>query len=122
MFVSRQRRCRRVQSGWLIGLAGLPIAMVAVTQSAAASSVLGLPLGKNGLPATWLGEALTVALAFALPAVLAGLFVTARRATQRLGTRGVVLVATSAGVALAGAVAVEHDPSLLTHLTAWLAQ
>ena len=119
MFVSRQRRNRRDLVWPPAALTGIPAITLLATMPAASSSVLGLPVGKNGLLTTWAGEALTVALAFALPAVLAGMFVGVRRAGQRLGTRGIVLVAAAMLVAGLGAVAVDQQPELITRFAAW---
>ena len=121
MFSLRLRRHRRDLLRRFESLAFGAAVVLTMAVPAGATSVLGIPVGKNGLPATWIGEAVTVAAAFALPALVAGLAVGFRRATRRLGTRGVVLVAAIATVTSLGAVAVDQQPELLTKFTEWIA-
>jgi hypothetical protein len=56
------------------------------------------------LPATFLGEVAVVALAFSMPALVAGLWLGLKRLGQRLGRRG-ALVGASLGVMAASAAA-----------------
>jgi hypothetical protein len=41
------------------------------------------PFGRTGLPSSWIGEALMVSLAFALPAIIAGMTIALRRVFAR---------------------------------------
>lgn len=122
MCVLRQRLRRRDLLRYGMIMVAVIFSTVVSGQPAEATSLLGLPVGKNGLPATWVGEALTVAMAFALPAVVAGLFVGARRVTQRLGKRSFVLVSLVALVVAIGAVVVDQRPEVVQQLVAWASQ
>lgn len=73
----------------------------------------GLALTPAGLPSSLIGEAAVVALAFALPALLAGLYLAVQRLLRGLGLRG-ALVLGSVGITAAFALAVlEQRPDLL---------
>ena len=119
MLVLRQRRQRRdllrLRSVWPSAIAATVLMVLPVE----ASSMLGLPMGKNGLPATWIGEALMVTMAFALPAVVAGVYVVAQRLARRLGKRGIVLVSLiTLGTVVGGAV-VDQRLEIFNELAAW---
>lgn len=51
--------------------------------AAHADGGLALSFGKMSLPSSWIGEALMVSLAFALPAMIAGLSIAVRGAFRR---------------------------------------
>ena len=92
------------------------IALGVMASGAVAEPVLKVPIGPNGLPGTFIGEALTVALAFTLPALVAGAWIGARRVGRALGLKGALAIATLAiAAAFAGAV-VEQRPDLLPRL------
>ena len=121
MFVLRQRHQRRDLLRRLSAWSAAAVTVLSILP-AEASSMLGLPMGKNGLPAGWIGEALMVTLAFALPAIFAGAFVGARRVALRLGRRGIILVSCVVVAATIGTVIVDQRPELLDHLAAWIGQ
>jgi hypothetical protein len=68
------------------------------------------------LPASFFGEAAVVALAFSLPALMAGLWIGAQHMTQRLGGRTVAVVAGSVVVAI-GFGAALHVAAPATDMT-----
>ena len=66
-----------------------------------------------GLPGTLIGDAAMVALAFTLPAIVAGAWLAARRIASVIGLRGALLICS---LIIAGAFAhatLEHRPDLL---------
>jgi hypothetical protein len=72
-----------------------------------------VPLGKHGLPATFAGEALTVALAFAFPALAAGAYLGARRVLSRFGRRSVWIVASATAMIIGAMVLADQRPDLM---------
>lgn len=73
--------------------------------------------GNLGLPGTLIGDAAMVALAFTLPAIVAGVWLAARRIASAVGLRGALLICS---LIIAGAFAhatLEHRPDLLARLT-----
>jgi hypothetical protein len=97
------------------GLASASLALTSLMATYPAAALL--PLGQTGLPTTFAGEALIVALAFSFPALAAGSYLAARRLWRSVGVRGGLIVG---GVTVASALAVamvDGRPDLL-NLTA----
>jgi uncharacterized membrane protein HdeD (DUF308 family) len=65
----------------------------------AASCIVAIPAAASpGLPTQFAGEALTVALAFALPALLAGAYLGLQSLRRRVGARTLILLGVIAAI------------------------
>ena len=99
----------------------LQLPTVVVALAATATPALAEILSQTDfLPTSFVGEVLTVSLAFSLPAILAGLWLAARRAIAWLGWRGTGVIATVAilGLGFATVTSMTDGGSDLTRLIA----
>lgn len=94
-------------------LAGGATALTMTVTGVVAEPSRSLALTPAGLPSSLIGEAAVVALAFAFPAIVAGLYLVAQRLLRGFGLRQ-ALVLGGLGIALAfGLAVIEQRPDLL---------
>lgn len=96
--------------------AGIYVSALMVTAAAVAEPRTIVGSGGTGLPGTLVGDAAVVALAFSLPAILAGVWIAARRIAAAIGLRGALVICC---LLIAGAFAhatLEHRPDLLARM------
>lgn len=91
-------------------------AALATAAAALAEPPLKVPIGPNGLPTTLIGEAITVAFAFTLPAILAGAWVGLRRLGGAVGLKGALAIATLAIMAAFAGAVLDQRPDLWPRL------
>lgn len=89
-------------------------AMLATTPALAAAGA-GFQVGPMGLPTSLVGEAATVALAFTLPALLAGAFLGAKKLFRSIGLKGALAICTLGIIAAFATIVVEQRPDLFWH-------